>query len=70
MPEQEAELSLTADVVDFELEGIDISAVPSSMSIDAPNIDEMSGEMDSLTDAIEEVNNGVGQLKEWDFRIK
>ncbi|MFC0560574.1 YhgE/Pip domain-containing protein [Halalkalibacter alkalisediminis] len=69
MPEQEGELSLTAGVVDFELEGIDISAVPSSMSIDAPDIDEMSGEMESLTDAIEEVNKGVGQLKSGIFEL-
>ncbi|WP_319830085.1 coiled-coil domain-containing protein [Bacillus solitudinis] len=64
MPEQEATFVLEADVIDFELEGINITAVPSSMSIDAPNIDEMTGDIQTLTDAIEEVNDGVGELND------
>jgi putative membrane protein len=63
MPEKEGELALEADVVDFELEGIDITAIPSSLPIDAPDIDDMTGEMDTLTKAIKEVNDGVGQLQ-------
>lgn len=63
MPEKEGELSLEADVVDFELQGIDIAAVPSSMAIDAPDMDEMTGEMTTLTNAISDVNKGVGELE-------
>ncbi|MDV2686151.1 YhgE/Pip domain-containing protein [Alkalihalophilus lindianensis] len=63
MPEQEEELSLRADVVDFELEGMEIAAVPSSMSIDAPDLDEMTGDIDSLTDGVLDIHNGVGELK-------
>lgn len=63
MPEKEGEVSLEADVIEFELTGIEIAAVPSSMSIDAPDIDEMTGDMESLADAITKVNNGVGELK-------
>ncbi|MGD6853948.1 YhgE/Pip domain-containing protein [Bacillus infantis] len=63
MPEKEGNLTLEADVVDFELEGIDITAIPSSLPIDAPDIDDMTGEMDTLTKAIKEVNDGVGQLQ-------
>jgi putative membrane protein len=63
MPEKDGDLSLEADVVDLELQGIEIAAVPSSMSIDAPDIDEMTGEMESLTDAIAQIHNGVGDLK-------
>ncbi|WP_239093987.1 YhgE/Pip domain-containing protein [Bacillus sp. B15-48] len=63
MPEQDGELSFEADVVDFELAAIEIAAVPSSMSIDAPDTDEMTGEMESLTDAIRQLNDGVGELK-------
>ncbi|WP_071394991.1 hypothetical protein [Bacillus tuaregi] len=63
MPGKEKELVLEADVVDFELQGIDISAVPSAMPIEAPNVDEMTGDMESLSDAIKAVNNGVGELK-------
>ncbi|MBB6451650.1 X-X-X-Leu-X-X-Gly heptad repeat protein [Salirhabdus euzebyi] len=64
MPEKEEELVVEADVVNFELDGIDISAVPSSMPIEDPNVGDMTGDMESLTDAIEEINNGVGDLKD------
>lgn len=63
MPEKDGELTLEADVVHFELQGIEIAAVPSSMSIDAPDIDGMTGDMESLTDAIAQINKGVGDLK-------
>ncbi|WP_449540370.1 YhgE/Pip domain-containing protein [Ferdinandcohnia sp. Marseille-Q9671] len=63
MPEKEEELALEADVVDFELEGINITAVPSSMSIDVPDIDDMTGDMETLTDAIEQLHDGVSKLK-------
>ncbi|WP_331000828.1 coiled-coil domain-containing protein [Radiobacillus kanasensis] len=64
MPGKEGELVLEADVVDFELEGIDISAIPSSMPIDAPDVDDMTGDMETLTDAIKGVNNGVAELED------
>ena len=63
MPEKEEKLQLEADVTNFELDGIDITAVPSFMSIDAPNTEEMTGDMKSLTDAISEINHGVFELK-------
>ncbi|WP_068675497.1 hypothetical protein [Oceanobacillus sp. Castelsardo] len=63
MPEKETELTLSADVQDFELSGIDINGVPSSMSIDSPNLEDMTGDMQSLTNAIQKVNNGVAELK-------
>ncbi|WP_153465409.1 YhgE/Pip domain-containing protein [Sediminibacillus terrae] len=64
MPEKEEELVVEADVSDFELDGIDISAVPSSMPIESPDVEEMTGEMDTLTDAIAEVNGGVADLED------
>lgn len=63
MPEKEGDLKLEANVVNFELQGIEIAGVPSSMSIDTPDMDEMTGEMKSLTDAIAQINDGVGDLK-------
>lgn len=63
MPEKEEKLVMEADAIGFELEGIDISAVPSSMAIDTPDIDEMMGDMNSLTDAISKVDQGVGELE-------
>ncbi|MBP2242924.1 X-X-X-Leu-X-X-Gly heptad repeat protein [Cytobacillus eiseniae] len=62
MPEKAEELVVEADVVDFELAGIDITGVPSSISIDLPDVDEMTGEMKTLADAIADVNKGVAEL--------
>lgn len=63
MPEKEEELVVEADVVDFELEGINITGIPSSMPIDAPDIDDMTGDLSKLTKAINKINNGVGDLQ-------
>ncbi|MED3647437.1 YhgE/Pip domain-containing protein [Halalkalibacterium halodurans] len=62
MPESDGEFSLLADVADFEMEGIDISAIPLSMAIDAPEIDEMTKGMRTLSDAIAKMNDGVSEL--------
>lgn len=62
MPEQEKEFVLEADAVGFELEGIDISGIPSTMSIDSPDVDEMTDDIKTLSDAISEVNDGVAEL--------
>ncbi|ARK30861.1 hypothetical protein BkAM31D_14000 [Halalkalibacter krulwichiae] len=63
LPEQEGNFAVTADVRDFEFEGIEIAALPSSMSIDAPDAEKMTEDMKSLTDAIKEINDGVADLK-------
>ena len=62
MPEKEGDYRVEADVVDFELNGIEIAAVPSSISIEAPDTESMTKDMETLTDAIGEVNNGVSAL--------
>ncbi|MBN6206425.1 hypothetical protein JYK21_08170 [Ralstonia pickettii] len=64
MPEQDGELAAEADVVDFELSGIDITAVPSTISVDAPDTDELTSDMVTLSDAIGKINNGVAELKD------
>ncbi|MHA6252410.1 YhgE/Pip domain-containing protein [Oceanobacillus sp. CAU 1775] len=64
MPEEEGNVSVSADVQDFEFNGIDIAAIPSSMSIDPPDTDELTTEMRTLSDAISEINNGVSEMKD------
>ncbi|MGA8941494.1 MAG: YhgE/Pip domain-containing protein [Thermoactinomyces sp.] len=63
MPEKEEELILETDVVDFELEGITITAIPPFLPVDAPDINNLTGDMATLTSVLGEVNNGVGKLK-------
>lgn len=62
LPEKEEELIVTADVTNFEMDPISISAAPYSMSMESPDLSGMTGDMESLADAISEINNGVGEL--------
>ena len=64
MPDEEATFTAEADVEDFEMDAIEISGVPSTMSIDAPDTDDMTGDIQTLADAIAEVNGGVADLKQ------
>lgn len=63
LPENEAELSIKAEVQNFELSGIDINGVPSNMAIDVPDLDSRLSDMHALTDAIRQVNQAVSELE-------
>ncbi len=63
MPGQEDTLSVQADVNDFEFQGIDIAAAPSTLPIDTSEINNLTDDMSALTDAIAELNSGVADLK-------
>ncbi|MDQ0254764.1 X-X-X-Leu-X-X-Gly heptad repeat protein [Evansella vedderi] len=62
MPGQEVDLSLIADVVDFEMDSIEISAIPSSMAIDV-DTEGMTDDIKTLVEAIEQIHNGVTELR-------
>ncbi|WP_163972066.1 coiled-coil domain-containing protein [Oceanobacillus halotolerans] len=64
MPESEESFVIKADVTDLEMESMEITALPSSMSIDAPDADEMTDDMKSLSDATTDINDGVGELND------
>lgn len=64
LPEEETDVSVTAQVTDFELEGIDIVAIPFVMALDDFETDEMVDDMGELSDAISDVHEGVGKLNE------
>lgn len=64
LPGKDADITITADVRDFEMAGIDITAMPFSASIDIPGFDGMIDDLTLLADAIAELNDGVGKLKE------
>ncbi|BAC12304.1 hypothetical conserved protein [Oceanobacillus iheyensis HTE831] len=64
MPEEEEQFSIKAQTDNFEVDGLEISALPSSMSIDSPDTDELTSEFESLTDAVGEIDNGVGELSD------
>lgn len=62
MHDTDGDLSLLADVVDFEMEGIEISAIPLSMAIDDPDIADMTKDMRTLSDAIDDITEGISDL--------
>jgi len=64
MPEEEEVLIASADVTDFELEPIQISAVPANIGFEDPDTEELTEEMQELSDAISEINEGVADLED------
>ncbi|MFV8827503.1 YhgE/Pip domain-containing protein [Alkalihalobacterium sp. APHAB7] len=62
LPEQLGDLFVEAQVSDFEMQGIEIAAVPSSMSIEVPETN-MTDDMQSLSDAIQKLNDGVREFR-------
>ncbi|WP_080875685.1 hypothetical protein [Oceanobacillus timonensis] len=62
MPGETETLTIHADTDQFEMEGMEISALPSSFSVDGPDTDSLTEEFQSLTDAIADINQGVGEL--------
>ena len=63
LPSKNSELWLSAQVSNFEMQGIQISGVPFSLLFDVPDTSSMIKDMSDLTSAISELNNGVGQLQ-------
>ena len=70
MPGSDGDVSASADVTDFSMPGIDISAVPFSMQIDTPDTGELTDDMTLLTDAVNELYEGIGKLKDGALDIK
>ncbi|MDR0350101.1 MAG: hypothetical protein LBH64_00945, partial [Coriobacteriales bacterium] len=62
LPGREATLTLEARVTDFEMPGIQLSALPFSMAFDLPDTDEMVADMETLADAVGQLDEGVGKL--------
>ncbi len=63
MPGEEEALTVEAAVEDFEFQGVEIAAVPSTLPIDTSEMDNMTEGMSELSDGIEELHNGVGELQ-------
>ncbi|MDR2108075.1 MAG: hypothetical protein LBP28_01255 [Coriobacteriales bacterium] len=64
MPKKSGDLALSADVTDFEMDGIQIAAVPFSMGIEIPDTSEMTDGMTDLKDGIGELNDGAHELSD------
>ncbi|WP_339226109.1 YhgE/Pip domain-containing protein [Oceanobacillus sp. FSL K6-2867] len=64
MPDEEKKFSIEATTDQFEIDGIEIAALPPSIGVEGPDTDELTEEFQSLTDAIGDIDNGVGELRD------
>ncbi|MDR2109546.1 MAG: hypothetical protein LBP28_08855 [Coriobacteriales bacterium] len=62
LPGKDAELWLKAQVSGFEMPGIQISALPFSMSFDLPDTSAMEGDLTQLADAVALLDEGAREL--------
>ncbi|WP_066187202.1 hypothetical protein [Gracilibacillus timonensis] len=64
MPEKNGDFVLEANVTDFELESMEISAIPASMAIDSPDMEEAKDEFRTLSDALSDLAGGANDLQQ------
>jgi X-X-X-Leu-X-X-Gly heptad repeat protein len=64
LPGEDADYTLSADVTDFEMGGIQFAALPFTMAFELPDADEMTGDMDELVDAVDSLNDGTEELSD------
>jgi putative membrane protein len=64
MPSKEGNFTVSADVTDFIMDSIELSAVPFSMNIELPDTSELTGNLLLLSEAIGQLNSGITSLKE------
>ncbi|MCL1873851.1 MAG: hypothetical protein FWF85_07025 [Clostridiales bacterium] len=64
LAKQDADIIVRAKVADFEMAGIEITAMPLSLNIEMPDLDDMLDDFTLLTDAVSDLNDGAAKLKE------
>ena len=77
LPGSDADFTLKAKVTDFVMQGIQITGIPYSLSIEFPDVEDALSDLDELPDAIAELHEGVsilnsnsGQLVQGSAQIK
>lgn len=64
MPGKSSSCTLTAQVKDFEMEGISIAAIPFSMAIDLPDSSALVAQFDALIEGADQLDRGARELRE------
>ncbi|AOM84261.1 YhgE/Pip domain-containing protein [Salisediminibacterium beveridgei] len=62
MPEADGDMEFFANVNDFEMNAIEIAAIPMTLAMEDPDTEEMTGELRDLSDGIADIHDGVGDL--------
>ena len=63
LPGNDADITLSAVVSDFEMPGISITGMPYSMDIEMPDIGDSLSDLEKLPEAIAQLNDGIGELE-------
>lgn len=63
LPGKGADLTITADVTDFEMDDIAVNGIPLSLNIDIDD-DELMDQVIELQDGIADADDGAGELKD------
>ncbi|MDR1735309.1 MAG: hypothetical protein LBR85_00365 [Oscillospiraceae bacterium] len=64
LPKSDADITVTADVKDFEMAGVEIAAMPFSMGFEMPDLGASLGDFTALSDAIGALNDGMVSLSD------
>ena len=66
MPGNEKDIKISADVTDFEMDGIDINGIKLNLGISKDNVDtsDLSDKITELQDAVSELDNGAKDLND------
>lgn len=64
LPNKEADYVITADVTDFEMDGIQINGIPLSLQIDDPDTADLMDDIYRLQDGAVDLDDGAGQLED------
>lgn len=69
LPGKGADLTITADVTDFEMDDIAVNGIPLSLNIDIDD-DELMDQVTELQDGIADADDGAGELKDGAGELK
>ena len=61
---KDADVSISASINNFEMEGVQIAGIPMSFQMELSDTDDVISDFDDLVDAIDSLNSGVGKLED------
>lgn len=64
LPKREMDLSITTDVVNFEMNGISINAIPMNMDFSFEDDEDMMSKLREFKDGIAEMDDGAKELRD------
>lgn len=62
LPGKETDITITADVTDFEMDGISVNGVPLSLNIEIDE-SEITDRVSELTDGVQKIDDGVSEVQ-------